>query len=136
MNAAEDFFNVVLIGHVIALAMNHFNMHSMEDPPKHEDLHMIQDETRSAFKQLHFHQALGNMLKKHIHHFTSDCFGVSSPVSDDGLAVYAKELLSLGLLYHQFKDAIREGDGDRVFLCWKFFLPIFKKKSPIMLSRL
>lgn len=44
----------------------------------------------------------------------------------DGVKMYAKELLSLGLLYSEFRDAIREGDGDRVFSCWKFFLPIFK----------
>ena len=35
-------------------------------------------------------------------------------------------LLSLGLLYLDFKDAIREGDGNRVMRDWKYFLPIFK----------
>ena len=40
--------------------------------------------------------------------------------------MYACELMSLCLLYSDFRDRVREGDGDRVFLCWKFFLPIFK----------
>lgn len=40
--------------------------------------------------------------------------------------MYARELLSLGLLYSEFRHGIREVDGERVFLCWKFFLPIFR----------
>ena len=45
---------------------------------------------------------------------------------DDGVLAYAKEVLSLALLWAEFEDAIREGDGLRVMRCWKFFLPIFK----------
>ena len=37
-----------------------------------------------------------------------------------------REMLSLGLLYLHFKDAVREGDGTRVMLAWKYFLLIFK----------
>ena len=40
--------------------------------------------------------------------------------------MYACELMSLGLLCSEFKDSIKEGDGERVFLCWKSFLPILK----------
>ncbi len=36
------------------------------------------------------------------------------------------EVLSLGLLFMEFIDAIREGDGDRICSCWKFLLLIFK----------
>ncbi len=39
---------------------------------------------------------------------------------------YAREVLSLGLLYLKFSDAIREGDGDRILRCWRYFLPLFK----------
>ena len=39
---------------------------------------------------------------------------------------YTREVFSLGLLYLDFKDAIREGDGNRVMRDWKYFLPIFK----------
>ena len=34
--------------------------------------------------------------------------------------------MSLGLLFLNYRDAIKEGDGQRVMLCWKYFLPIFK----------
>ena len=36
------------------------------------------------------------------------------------------ETLSLGLPFMEFKDAIREGDGDRVFLVWKYLFLLFK----------
>ena len=39
--------------------------------------------------------------------------------SKDSVQEYAKETLSLGLLLFEFKDGIREGDGNRVLRCWK-----------------
>lgn len=42
MNAADDFNQVVLIGHVVALAMTHFGMQSMDDTPTHEDLQQME----------------------------------------------------------------------------------------------
>ena len=35
-------------------------------------------------------------------------------MTTDGVQAYACEILSLGLLYFEFRDAIKEGDGDRV----------------------
>ena len=32
----------------------------------------------------------------------------------------------MGLLLDEFNDAIKEGDGNRISRCWKFFLPLFK----------
>lgn len=39
---------------------------------------------------------------------------------------YTREVISLGLLYFNFKDAVREGDGERVLLMWKYFLLLFR----------
>ena len=30
------------------------------------------------------------------------------------------------MIYHNFKDAISEGDSERIIRCWKFFLPYLK----------
>ena len=46
--------------------------------------------------------------------------------SDDNVQAYAREVLTLGLIYSEFADGIREGDGDRVIRCWKFLMLIFK----------
>jgi len=42
---------------------------------------------------------------------------------------YAIELISLGLIWHGFHDSVKEGDGDRILLYWKFLLPIFKQTN-------
>ena len=39
---------------------------------------------------------------------------------------YAKEVLSLGSLYMEFCDAIREGDGLRILRSWRYMLLVFK----------
>ena len=47
-------------------------------------------------------------------------------IEQDKIYDYTTKLVSLGVLYMEFCDAIREGDGERVLRCWKFLLPIFK----------
>ena len=44
----------------------------------------------------------------------------------DNVRAYACNILSSGLLYMEFVDAIREGDGSRLIRCWKYFLLHFK----------
>ena len=48
---------------------------------------------------------------------------------DDGVHLYAVELLTLGLLWHGFHDAIKEGDGERIMRYWKFLLILFKSTN-------
>ena len=44
----------------------------------------------------------------------------------DGVTLYARELLTLSLLWHFFHDATKEGDGDRILLSWKIMFPVLK----------
>ena len=44
----------------------------------------------------------------------------------DGVFHYAQEVLTYSLLYAEFEDAIKEGDGLRAIRCWRFLLLIFK----------
>ena len=37
---------------------------------------------------------------------------------NDSVSSYSIQLLRMGALYLEFADAIREGDGERVFRCW------------------
>ena len=39
---------------------------------------------------------------------------------------YSKEVISLGLFYMEFIDAVREADGERILRCWRYMLVIFK----------
>ena len=43
------------------------------------------------------------------------------------LYFYTTELLTLALVWHNYHDSVKEGDGDRVMMLWKFLLVIFKK---------
>ena len=42
----------------------------------------------------------------------------------DGVLCYTREVISYGLLYTEFEDAIKEGDGLRIVRCWRFYLPV------------
>ena len=42
---------------------------------------------------------------------------------------YATDLLTLSLIWHGYHDAIKEGDGNRILLYWKFLLPIFQQEG-------
>ena len=64
------------------------------------------------------------------HKFISLRFGSTS--SDyvhstcDGVSSYSIQLLRIGCLYMEFADSIREGDGECVIRCWRYFIPIFR----------
>lgn len=49
--------------------------------------------------------------------------------SVDGVNLYATEILSQGLLWHAFHDAVRESDGERILRHWKLLLVIFKSSN-------
>ncbi len=52
----------------------------------------------------------------------------SSPVEppQDGVHARACGMLSSGLILLEFKDAIWEGDGNRIIRCWRYMLLIYK----------
>lgn len=66
-------------------------------------------------------------IRQVVNRFVDVSFPAPTSASDDDhVQAYAREVLSLGLLFLEFTDAIREGDGLRILRCWKYFLPLFK----------
>ena len=57
---------------------------------------------------------------------STDMSTATSTESIDIVHLYAKELLSLALLWHVYHDSVKEGDGERSLICWKFLLLVFK----------
>lgn len=56
-------------------------------------------------------------------------FTIASPPQahdDDKILEYSKLVMSIGMLYFEYCDAIREGDGMRVLRCWRFMFIFFK----------
>ena len=48
------------------------------------------------------------------------------PRNEDGIFNYSHNIVKTGLLFKDFQDAIKEGDGGRVEYLWKFMMLLFK----------
>ena len=124
-NACDDFFDVVISGHIIAALLVTLKMKSTSDPPSNDvfpdaqTFWMRSEEERRLF--------LDKVCKKLFDTFVGFTFNepaVSSIKDTDGVHSYSKQLLRLSCFYLEFADAIREGDGERVLRCWRYLLPI------------
>lgn len=82
----------------------------MTQQEKNEKLHQFTRKIVSKFVNLHL---------------------INEPSSSttDSVFDYAREVITLALMYAEFHDAIREGDGERLIRCWKFLLPLFKASN-------
>lgn len=124
VNAHEDFFLLIVDSHILAAAMEMLGMGSLDDEPCSEILPPDvwvhdKDERRKA---------LYNVASVIVDSFVdlTVTFDKKRPSNQDKVHAYACEVLSLGLLYKELQDAVREGDGLRVLRCWRYLLPIFR----------
>ena len=123
MSACEDFFLLVLEAHICEAAMKTFKMSSLDGEPSAEFFpagsDLLSPEQRWKVMSL--------AMKQLIDKFINISYPSASKVKDDDhILAYAKEVMSLGLLLVEFNDGIREGDGERIIRCWRYFLPLFK----------
>ena len=112
LNACEDFMEVVGIGHIVAAAKELLQSECI-DPNKNSE-------------------EKNDMIMKFSRKIVSEYINLrllsedTEDSAQDSVLEYAKEVLSLSMLYAEFHDAIREADGFRIIQCWKFLLPVFK----------
>ena len=104
LKAAEDFLLIVLHSHIVAAAK--VVLSNKEHPA---DLELVSRSIVQKFVNIKLPSPKP-----------------STSTSTDKVYVYAKELLTLGLLWLNFYDSIREADGDRIIRNWKFNLLAFK----------
>ena len=43
----------------------------------------------------------------------------------DGVRRYSEFVLSLGMFYWEYSDAIQKGDGKHLLRCWRYMHPLF-----------
>ena len=127
-NSAEDFIETITSSLIIAAALETLGMHSVEDTPGDCILKNAQD---IWMKPLEVRKALlGKICEKIYEKFISLSYTTTSKdyvyTPDDSVSGYSIQLLRIGSLYLEFADAIREGDGQRVFRCWRYFVPIIQ----------
>lgn len=122
--AYEDFLETVVIGHILAAAMKYLGMSSMNDQPSSsiisQDVWMEDDEERKRI----LHDISSAIVDLHVDLAT---VFKSDERAQEGTAYdYACEVISLGLLYLDIQDLVREGDGDRDMLDWKYLMLVYK----------
>lgn len=126
VHATEDFLQVVLEGHVLSAALEHFGQESLSvcpDPSLSESLKKMPPKLRTA----EFEDLASKIIEPHLDFsLLSGTSGSTPTASSDGVRAYAQSLLSHLLLWAEFEDSIREGDGPRVLRCFKFLLILFK----------
>lgn len=78
--------------------------------------------TQSDHERKSLLERLSNMV---VEKFINNFFNSSIYSSGDGVHDYTKHLISIGCIYLLFKDAIKEGDGNRVLQYYRYLLPVF-----------
>ena len=135
VNAAEDFLEIAVIGYVISSTMSYLQMSSLEDVPDKDIIPeeaIMDDSTKAAILQFissHLvdrYVNLATTFKDTPINVTTGVQTVGEESSKGTAYDYTCKVLSHGLLFLNFKDSVREGDGDRTLLMWKYFMLIFK----------
>ena len=123
-DACDDFFCLVIEALVLHACMEKFEMQGLDGVPCEQyaphggESWMMSDEERK--------ELLETLTLDVIDTFTNFSFHKCDiPSTSDKVLLYNKHLLSLGLFYFEYCDAIREGDGIRVLRCWRYLLPMF-----------
>lgn len=102
VKAAEDFLQIVLDAHIVAAAHAVFQTYGPQNL-----------------------EQMSAAIVKYYANFDVPDKKVPKE-SRDRVMQYASEVITLGLIWMGYHDAICEGDGDRVMMYWKFLLVIFK----------
>ena len=123
VHAAEECFEVVVIGHFIAAALHHFKMNTIQDSPSSTFLDQLDADNDSTSQKELFNSAVIEMVSSYINISSYDDKDYKD---NDQVRAYAREVLSLGALLLEFKDSVHEGDGERLLTVWKFLVLIFR----------
>ena len=111
VNASEDFFNVVVASHVFAAEMHIMGTASLSSPPETLDSECFLTVCEEVVNRyVSFRQLPGAVEDQR----------------SDGVLAYASKTLTLGLVYLEFADAIKESDGVRLQRCWRYLLVLFR----------
>ena len=122
VNASEDFLSLVVTSHFLVACMKKLGMTSLDDVPTTGEFDANTWMMSDANRKSAIYSFCQEIIGEHVNMSINDEISCSK----DGIMNYANEIMSLGIFYLNYKDAVREGDGDRLLVCWKYLLPIFK----------
>ena len=134
--ACEDFMLTVTEAHILASAMEFFEMETFTDTPSKKFFPDGFSELDSLQRRNILLLATKQLVQKYVDLSIPEekpkkkqkakKKSTSSKPPHDGIYEYAKDTLTLGLLLMEHIDSVRESDGDRIIRMWKFLLPNFK----------
>ena len=104
MNAAEDFMQTVLEGYIVGAA--------------------------NELMGSKWEGTLPDLAEKIVENYVRILVDKAVQSTDEVFTyTVACEVISLGLLWFNYRDATQEGDGNRVMMIWKFLLLVFKSSG-------
>ncbi len=114
----------MVISHVLTAVMTYLEMSSFTDAPSctsvPENLWMEDEKKRRDTLECIANRVVDEHIELEMTFLepNSDACGTTYD--------YACEVLMLGLFIFDFKDAVREGDGDHIITLWKYMMLFFK----------
>ena len=109
-------------GHIISAALEYFGTKERSECPDPLLIELLKKADIKG-RATAFESVAAKIIEPYVHFFKPL---PTQTDSSDGVRAYADTLLSLALLWAEFEDGTREGDGERVMRCWKFLLVLFK----------
>ena len=113
-NTCDDFFEVIITAHILAAAIEVLGMKNLGDTPSEEIVPTpetvwmgTQEERMEKLEEISMH------ITQRIINISFN--GKSNISTGDGVYDYSRNLLSISCLYLEMRDAIKEGDGERVY---------------------
>ena len=125
--ACEDFFQQVE-AYVTTAALNALDMHSTEDTTINYQGNNWADLDTSG-KLKFFNSMVSNIVTQLVNLHWPENSTDHEKYKSDQLFSYASEVMSLGMFYNEYCDAIHEGDGQRILCCWRYMLLLFKASN-------
>ena len=119
---------MIVTSHILCAAMEHLDMETLDSDPNSEIIPQYIWLCSKSEKQEILHDVAMAIIDNTVDlstTFSNDIDDTPS-IMIDHIMEYACEVVSLGLLFLNYRDAIKEGDGEWVILCWKYMLLIFK----------
>ena len=115
--------NITITGHILSAALKEFGMVTLDSQPSEGIIPCPENVlTQSDGERKSLLEKLSRIVvEKYTNHF----FNSTVCSSGDSVCDYTSYLMSIGCMYMLFRDAIREGDGDRVLLYYRYLLPLF-----------
>lgn len=124
VDADLEFLLTVFKGHVLACACKILDIDTLDGK-----VHLPPSLTCSSAPARLQVQFVERIALEVVKQFTliNTCLEVTE--SDDKVYNYARVLCHYSALITEFRDACAEGDGERVFRCWRLMLPYFKSSG-------